>query len=505
MRFNSLLAASLVVAAIVTPTAREPMSPPTPPPPVHCEHLASLDESVILDSNSFWDEAVVLVSGMRSSGECATNLAAIGSLILNVGPFVAPTTGCPSPQIFVFGPHQKFQWLDATNCWSNGVDQAHVSMGTNVGTNVDAIPIPVRLWKVGTQSDDIVLPDAKQELERANQLLSAAGVGIVLNLKEPEAGTGTGSTPSLVTAATASTAKCDDLSTHHDFDAKALNVYYTYNVALGEVEDARGYSCGVDSRMILRNTTADAETLSHELGHALGLSHFKGEELNVMTTGSEVRRYFTTGQAFRANVRSTSFLNGALHFRNGPIDDDCPDTNPAGVCPSESRSSCPMPAAPPLFTLAQPSSPVETPDQWRARAIARQWLTCEECSNQELYALRETPATIDIFLETVSGIRTQSEIAALSLKLREAFRTLQVYEADPRNWRAGGSEDEYVRRYLSNDLALQQIRSAHALLALRPSMSKAQLARAHDVLNLWYNRADREDVRLALRPAAAAF
>jgi hypothetical protein len=322
-------------------------------------------------------------------------------------------------------------------------------------------------------------------------LFSAAGGGFKLDA------------PTAVTPAKATVANCADLK-KADRDPKALNIYYAYNSYSGEAGDARGFACPGDAQMIVRNATADPETLAHEVGHALSLTHFTDDSSNVMTAGGVGRDNMTTGQAFRANVQPASLLNDPLRIRNGPTETECHEFF-GGLCPSARCTGCPnVPPLQPLQAHMRVASIAAAQTAVQVDAKIAQWLTCEECVAGELDTIRGDASTTEQFIVLVSGSLSEESRRFLETRLRESYQALRIYEADPRNAKVPDNEQNYVNRYLANARALQQIRAGLALAALRPTMSDAQRSRARQAIQTTLTSTARTDVKRALASAIDA-
>jgi hypothetical protein len=84
------------------------------------------------------------------------------------------------------------------------------------------------------------------------------------------------------------------------------------------------------------------ELLSHEIGHALSLTHVNAlanfDQTNVMHNASNTRRFLTEGQIVRAHMNSRSllwilFLDVGQH----PPGRDCEPDDFNGACPALDR------------------------------------------------------------------------------------------------------------------------------------------------------------------------
>ena len=121
--------------------------------------------------------------------------------------------------------------------------------------------------------------------------------------------------------------------------AGRINVYL---VGLVDGSTSRGNVCTVGGGFAAIAAGAGAELLAHELGHDLALEHVDDltaafDTANVMHSASNVRRYLTEGQTFRAHLRSNSALNSVYGMRSGLPVRDCDRDTPALGCPAIAR------------------------------------------------------------------------------------------------------------------------------------------------------------------------
>ena len=121
--------------------------------------------------------------------------------------------------------------------------------------------------------------------------------------------------------------------------AGRINVYL---VGLVDGSTSRGNVCTVGGGFAAIAAGAGAELLAHELGHDFALEHVDDltaafDTANVMHSASNVRRYLTEGQTFRAHLRSNSALNSVYGMRSGLPVRDCDRDTPALGCPAIAR------------------------------------------------------------------------------------------------------------------------------------------------------------------------
>ncbi|MCC7216073.1 MAG: hypothetical protein IT517_04820 [Burkholderiales bacterium] len=121
--------------------------------------------------------------------------------------------------------------------------------------------------------------------------------------------------------------------------AGRINVYV---VGLVDGSTSRGNVCTVGGGFAAIAAGAGAELLAHELMHDLALEHVDDlsadfDATNIMHSASNVRRYLTEGQTFRAHLRSNSALNSVYGQRSGLPLRDCDRDTPALGCPPVAR------------------------------------------------------------------------------------------------------------------------------------------------------------------------
>jgi hypothetical protein len=125
---------------------------------------------------------------------------------------------------------------------------------------------------------------------------------------------------------------CDEaaaMRTEVGHQVGALNIYYVSRVDYGSgFSSNNGVWCG--SNIIVMGSTAEDHLAVHEIGHAFDLGHVNAltenfDESNVMHNASDIRRYLTEGQIFRAHLEPWSVINTTYGLRSGLARRDCPD------------------------------------------------------------------------------------------------------------------------------------------------------------------------------------
>ncbi len=121
------------------------------------------------------------------------------------------------------------------------------------------------------------------------------------------------------------------------FEAGRLNIYWVNTV---DGSTTTGWS-NFGPQIVMGMNTGD-ELLSHEIGHALSLTHVNDlpnfDQTNVMHNASSTRQFLTEGQIVRANMNSTSILwTLFLDVGQYPPGRDCPPDVTSGACPALDR------------------------------------------------------------------------------------------------------------------------------------------------------------------------
>lgn len=116
-----------------------------------------------------------------------------------------------------------------------------------------------------------------------------------------------------------------------------LNIYWVTTV---EGSTSRGFS-NFGAQIVMGQNTGD-ELLSHEIGHALSLTHVDAiadfDDTNVMHSTSSRRQFLTEGQIVRAHMNSTSILwTLFLDVGQHPPGRDCGPSDFNGKCPALDR------------------------------------------------------------------------------------------------------------------------------------------------------------------------
>lgn len=123
------------------------------------------------------------------------------------------------------------------------------------------------------------------------------------------------------------------------------------------------------------------------------------------------------------------------------------------------------------------------------------WLECQECIDGELNAVvRLGQAAVPTLAATLAGGPSPASREALRRHLVNAYRELKEYERTKRGTTVTATEDEYVRTYMDNYVALYKARAAEALGRIGGD-------RARRALEAAAREDQRPDVRSALQAA----
>jgi len=260
---------------------------------------------------------------------------------------------CPA-EVAIFSPGDAMQLISTNSgVWTTGADEMTVEL------TPDAWWLSLTIWLLRDDFRD----DAEEDAARAAQLYHDSRSGIEFRYRIRD-GFVSGMQPDVQTQLL--NAVCDGvdvpaLKDRVGFDARAINIYYIdWPSGLDPANCTQGGSPAVpqcyvravlcDEAVILVGRESDNESLAHELGHWLSLTHVNQESApalgldsnNLMYTGGTDRDVFTLGQSFRANVSPTSGLNYPLtdSIRTGPVR-MCADADSSRRCPPISTDATP--------------------------------------------------------------------------------------------------------------------------------------------------------------------
>jgi hypothetical protein len=298
----------------------------------------SAPDVVRLDYNASNDNGIVLLDARRDIG-CVNDEVWRGTGSIPIGNALTNST-CRS-EVIVFSNHSAVQLLlSSVTAWTDTAgDLLPVPL-------TPLLQMPVAIYVVRgpfTGTGGSGYGDAASDhVARANDLYGPMNCGLALQPVIVDA-TGNPNASSLLVG------KCSQAASLRQqigFAPGKLNVYYISDVLREDTSTSvRGATCGLvltsptpdDWNTILVSTLyADAETLAHEVGHALSLAHTNTNPdvpaTNLMNGAGTGRNSLTEGQCFRVNVNPRSALN-VNGPRTGPTR-SCPDTVTSPECPA---------------------------------------------------------------------------------------------------------------------------------------------------------------------------
>jgi hypothetical protein len=297
--------------------------PATPPP------STATTDTLTLADNDGGDEAVILFDGRRG-GACENDTLLRGASAVDMAS-VEADGGC-NAEVTVFSDDDATVFVNTVSpAWSNG-------FGDNVTVDLSdpLYEVPLTIWIVTSDATTQAAYEARAaaDVARARQLYNTLNTGIGFEYEpasDLEIVSDPGAVSTIVTTANGvvSSGLCStgaitgDASIHR---SGRLNVYYA------TVSGLNGFECDTGG-VIVMFTTANNETLSHEVGHAFGLGHYTAGSDNIMWgVGILGRNNFTLGQAFRMNLNPGSALNvfgprseATRNCADSAISDTCPD------------------------------------------------------------------------------------------------------------------------------------------------------------------------------------
>ena len=121
-----------------------------------------------------------------------------------------------------------------------------------------------------------------------------------------------------------------------------------------------------------------------------------------------------------------------------------------------------------------------TPEQAATmrRAIIT-YLECEECEDGELEAVvKYGPAAVPTLAATLHEGPSQANLEQLRRHLTARYRDLKAYEQTHPEVKVPGNEEQYVKTYMDNYVALNQARAATALAAIGGSKARRALEKS---------------------------
>jgi hypothetical protein len=275
-----------------------------------------------------------VVFDARRGGACENDTILRVGNDLNVAS-VESSGGC-NDELMVFSDDDAAVFLQPT--WNDFLgDEVQVDLSQ------DLYEVPLTIWIVSADAATQANFEARAALDlaRARQLYNTMNTGIGFD-HDPATDRPIVSTPMQVITiedtinTVISTNSCStnqirsDANIHH---ANQLNVYYV------NVTGLNGFACN-DGEVIFMSPTANNETLSHEIGHALEMDHYAASNGNIMwSVGIAGRDNFTIGQAYRMNLNPSSALN--LFGPRSGFTRNCAHTTISADCPDITLDAVP--------------------------------------------------------------------------------------------------------------------------------------------------------------------
>jgi hypothetical protein len=281
------------------------------PRPTRCDEIE-------LQNNTGNDSAVLFIDGRRTGG-CVNDEIRRDTTTVCVGNLLSRQV-CRS-EVAVFSDDNAMALVENVNVWSD-------SIGDRLTIPLQPIlNAPVTVWLL----DPNAAARAAADLANANLLYNVnhAGVQYAATVNDRSTNNTAINLVGTSTANMCQTAWIAGLTGSAFFTPGQVNIYYVNGAFTG-------LNCIAVRNIIVVGTTANNQTLAHELGHACSLSHTNGNSAfgsnNVMIGGGAARDHFSEGQDFRINMNPGSVLN-ANGVRTGPTR-TCSDATTNNSCPA---------------------------------------------------------------------------------------------------------------------------------------------------------------------------
>jgi len=274
------------------------------------------EDSVDLSTMQGNDSATVVLNGRRAS--CVPYEVTHGSPKASFENFLS-SQQCPS-EVAVFAKRNAMGLVDTVSKWTDAAgDVVAVPMRAPY-----SIPVNILIMSgdLVTHNVTIRMNEAASDVTTASQLFDDNQCGISFAIRESLDEThGNFGFPLLTATCKGDVASFKAIDTTHMI-VDGLNVFY-YDGVYG----TQGETCADgNSAIILISKWSSAETLAHELGHALSLQHTNDmadmPAMDLMLSPSPTPTpqsppvTLTAGQCFRTNVDDTSALT-TLSIRPG--------------------------------------------------------------------------------------------------------------------------------------------------------------------------------------------
>lgn len=276
-------------------------------------------DTIQLQSNASNDNVILLFDGNRG-GTCINDEVHRTQANVNIGNIL--DSGSCNSEIVVFSDDDR-PAINTSPGWNQFDNDVSLSLGS-------MYEIRINVWIVdsdaGARSN--FRTNSQNQFNRSVQLYNDMNSGITFRIATNEITRNDQiNLISSVVQSVSNSSSCtigQITSNSTIFRDDAINVYYV------SYTGSRGFACGED--FIAIAPTSDNETLAHELGHTLSLSHITAPARNLMITGGSNRNFITIGQDFRMLMNSDSALN-ALGFRSGETR-NCGVNTVSTLCPA---------------------------------------------------------------------------------------------------------------------------------------------------------------------------
>ena len=159
-------------------------------------------------------------------------------------------------------------------------------------------------------------------------------------------------------------------------------------------------------------------------------------------------------------------------------------------------SGCTRRSAGPNSNQGSTNQEKQTPEQWtQTRRTIVTYLECEECEEGELEAVVKLgESAVPTLAATLRGGPSPANREILRRQLLDTYRKLKEYEKTHPKAKISQGEEEYVKTYAENYVALYQTRAATALSAIGGPNARKALEEASKA-------SLREDVKAVVKTA----
>lgn len=258
-------------------------------------------------SNAPGGEVGAMVDGLKTPGAYIP-LNDAGFFTSNSNLKLGRVVSGDSNEAFAFAPGRMPAY--SATPWTNGNDRFSMAFA-------NPMELPVTIWIVrGPYADQVA--HAEEAILRTTQIWNDERVGLAFGAINFVDATSDPDAPSVVNFPNGDFGDAigwAPIRAAIGFQAGQLNIYWVDTV---NGSTTTGWS-NFGAQIAMGRNTGD-ELLSHEIGHALSLTHINGlptfDQTNVMHNASNTRAYLTEGQIMRAHTNPTSVLRGLYAYPN---------------------------------------------------------------------------------------------------------------------------------------------------------------------------------------------